>query len=118
MDDRQSHPPEYSLTPQTRSRILWSLGLTLAFVGIEATAGILARSLALLSDAGHNLTDAMSLALTWYAVRLSARPADANLTLGYHRAGILVALINSTTLQLESTECVPDPLFCDMTNHS
>ena len=68
----------------------------------EAAAGIWARSLALLSDAGHNLTDVLALGLTWYAVRLSAKPANAGKTFGYHRAGILVALINSTTLVIVS----------------
>ena len=60
--------------------------------------GCAANSLALLSDAGHNLTDVVALALSWYALRLGAQPANAGKTYGYHRAGILVALVNSTTL--------------------
>lgn len=86
------------LAKSTASRIALSLGLTLAFVGIEAAAGFWSNSLALLSDAGHNLTDVIALGLSWYAIRLSAQPASASRTFGYHRAGILVALINSTTL--------------------
>ena len=72
--------------------------LTLGFVLIEAVAGIFANSLALLTDAAHNLTDVIALALSWFAVRITARPANERKTYGYHRVGILVALINSTTL--------------------
>jgi cobalt-zinc-cadmium efflux system protein len=79
-------------------RLFLSLGITLVFAAVEALAGLWANSLALLSDAGHNLTDAAALALSWYAARLSARPADTGKTFGYHRAGILVALFNSATL--------------------
>ncbi|PKN34333.1 MAG: cation transporter [Deltaproteobacteria bacterium HGW-Deltaproteobacteria-19] len=86
------------LSSRTSSRLFLSLGITLAFVAVEALAGLWANSLALLSDAGHNLTDAVALGLSWYAVQLSARPAHAGKTFGYHRAGILVALFNSTTL--------------------
>ena len=85
---------------QTTKRLSWSLFLTLAFVFIEAAAGIFANSLALLTDAAHNLTDVIALALTWFAVRITAQPANAQRTYGYHRAGILVALLNSTTLVL------------------
>jgi cobalt-zinc-cadmium efflux system protein len=83
-------------------RLALSLVITLAFVLVEAIAGMKAHSLALLSDAGHNLTDAVALGLSWYAVRLSAQKAHAGKTFGYHRAGILVALVNSTTLVLIS----------------
>jgi len=87
---------------QTSSRLSLSLFLTLAFVFIEAAAGIFANSLALLTDAAHNLTDVIALGLSWYAIRLTAQPANAHKTYGYHRAGILVALVNSTTLVLIS----------------
>ena len=76
--------------------------MTLAFVLIEAGAGWFANSLALLTDAAHNMTDVMALALTWYAVRLTLQPSNSQKTYGYHRAGILVALLNSTTLVLIS----------------
>ncbi|HET9912263.1 MAG TPA: cation diffusion facilitator family transporter [Anaerolineales bacterium] len=87
---------------QTTQRLSLSLFLTLAFVVIEAGAGIFANSLALLTDAAHNLTDVIALGLTWFAVRITAQPANAQKTYGYHRAGILVALLNSTTLVLIS----------------
>jgi cobalt-zinc-cadmium efflux system protein len=87
---------------QTSSRLSLSLFFTLAFVFIEAAAGVFANSLALLTDAAHNLTDVIALGLSWYAIRLTAQPANAHKTYGYHRAGILVALVNSTTLVLIS----------------
>ncbi len=87
---------------QTTSRLSLSLFLTLAFVVIEATAGYFANSLALLTDAAHNLTDVIALGLSWFAIRLTSQPANAHKTYGYHRAGILVALLNSTTLVLIS----------------
>jgi cobalt-zinc-cadmium efflux system protein len=88
------------IAEQSSTRLAISLVLTLAFVVFEAVAGYRAHSLALLSDAGHNLTDVIALGLSWYAIRLSRQPAHAGKTFGYHRAGILVALINSATLIL------------------
>src|SRR5512143_3509388 len=87
---------------RTTSRLGLSLMLTLAFVFVEAIAGIIGNSLALLTDAAHNLTDVIALGLSWYAIRLTLQPADGRKTYGYHRAGILVALLNSTTLVLIS----------------
>ena len=90
------------IAKQTTSRLALSLFLTLAFVFIEAIAGVIGNSLALLTDAAHNLTDVIALGLSWYAIRLTSQPANAHKTYGYHRAGILVALLNSTTLVLIS----------------
>lgn len=87
---------------QATSRLSLSLFLTLAFVIIEAAAGIFSNSLALLTDAAHNLTDVIALGLSWFAIRITSQPANARKTYGYHRAGILVALLNSTTLVLIS----------------
>lgn len=75
-----------------------SMVLTLVFVVFEAAAGYRANSLALLTDAVHNLTDVIALAVSWYAVRLASLPPNSTKTFGYHRVGILAALINSTTL--------------------
>ncbi len=86
------------LTRSTVRRLALSLGLTLAFVVVEIIAGLFANSLALLTDAAHNITDVGALALTWWALRYTTRPANPGKTYGYHRAGILVALINSSTL--------------------
>ena len=93
-----SHSHFGDTTKQTLSRLALSLGLTLAFVVFEAAAGFFSNSLALLTDAAHNLTDVIALGLSFYAVRLATRPSNARKTYGYHRAGILVALVNATTL--------------------
>lgn len=83
---------------QATSRLALSLIITLVFVLVEAAAGIFSNSLALLTDAAHNLTDVIALGLSWFAIRITTRPANGRKTYGYHRAGILVALLNSTTL--------------------
>ena len=88
------------LNPSTTRRLALSLGLTAAFVVFEIFAGLFANSLALLTDAAHNLTDVLALGLTWWALRVTMKPASSEKTYGYHRAGILVALVNSTTLVL------------------
>ena len=95
-----AHPHFGDVAKQTTSHLALSLFLTLAFVIFEAAAGIFGNSLALLTDAGHNLTDVIALGLSWFAIRLTAQPANARKTYGYHRAGILAAVINSTTLIL------------------
>ncbi len=61
-------------------------------------AGLRSHSLALLSDAGHNATDALALLLAWLAVWFQAKPADEVKTFGYQRAGVLAAFVNAITL--------------------
>ncbi len=100
MSENPTHPHLGGLARSTSKRIALSLGLTGAFVIVEAIAGLWGNSLALLTDAAHNFTDVIALGLSWYALRLTAQPANAGKTFGYHRAGILVALVNSTTLVL------------------
>lgn len=93
-----SHTHFNDLTQQTIRGLALSLGITLVFVFVEIAAGIFSNSLALLTDAAHNFTDVLALALSWWALRLTSQPANQNKTYGYHRAGILAALANSTTL--------------------
>jgi cobalt-zinc-cadmium efflux system protein len=76
----------------------WSLLATCLFVAVEITAGLRAHSLSLLSDAGHNATDALALLLAWAGVHLQDRPADQVKTFGYQRAGVLAAFVNALTL--------------------
>ncbi len=92
------HVHAHTHGPATGRVLWWSLLGTVAFVGIEAVAGIQAHSLALLSDAGHNLTDALALLLAWFGFYLQTRPPDAIKTYGYQRAGVLTAFINALTL--------------------
>jgi cobalt-zinc-cadmium efflux system protein len=74
------------------------LAATVLFVAIEVVAGIRSHSLALLSDAGHNFTDALALFLAWFGFYLQGKPADEYKTYGYHRAGVLSAFVNALTL--------------------
>jgi cobalt-zinc-cadmium efflux system protein len=75
-----------------------SLGVTLAYIVLLIVAGIHAHSLALLSEAGHNLSDFLALLLSLVAVYLQSRPASSTKTYGYHRAGVLAALVNAISL--------------------
>ncbi|HTE64058.1 MAG TPA: cation diffusion facilitator family transporter [Solirubrobacteraceae bacterium] len=75
-----------------------ALGLILAFMAVEVVAGILADSLALLSDAAHMLTDAGSIGLALFAARLAARPPVGRFTFGLGRAEILSAQVNGASL--------------------
>src|ERR1700756_2440374 len=75
-----------------------SLAVTLAYIVLLVVAGIRAHSLALLSEAGHNLSDFLALLLSLVAVHLESRPPSATKTYGYHRAGVLVALVNAVSL--------------------
>ncbi len=75
-----------------------SLLMTLVYIVLLVVAGIKSHSLALLSEAGHNLSDFLALLLSLAAVFLHARPPNSTKTYGYHRAGVLVALVNSASL--------------------
>src|SRR5271163_533216 len=75
-----------------------SLGVTLAYIVLLVFAGIRAHSLALLSEAGHNLSDFVALLLSLVAVYLESRPPSATKTYGWHRAGVLAALVNAGSL--------------------
>jgi cobalt-zinc-cadmium efflux system protein len=75
-----------------------ALALTFVVLAVEVTGGLVSHSLALLSDAGHVLTDVFALGLAWFAVSQANRPADARRSYGYHRVSILAALVNSVTL--------------------
>ena len=90
------HPHAAGTTDRRRLRI--ALALILGFMAVEVVAGILASSLALLSDAAHMLTDAGAIALALGAARLAARPARGGYTFGLKRAEILSAQLNGATL--------------------
>jgi len=97
-----AHTHITDLSRSTIRRLILSIGLTAAFVVVEVVAGFFANSLALLTDAVHNVTDVLALGLTLWALRAATRPASAGKTYGYHRAGILVAMVNATSLVLIS----------------
>src|SRR5579864_489902 len=72
--------------------------VTLAYIALLVVAGIRANSLALLSEAGHNVSDFLALLLSWAAVYLQGRPPSSTKTFGYDRAGVVAAFINAITL--------------------
>ena len=76
----------------------FSLVLTLGYVAVTFIAGLRAHSLALISEAGHNVSDALALLLSFVAVYFQGRPATDAKTFGYQRAGVLAAFVNATTL--------------------
>src|SRR5438876_12384860 len=90
-----SHNYTYGMAKKTL-RIAFFLPIVILVV--ELVGGIFANSLALLSDAGHVITDVFALGLAWFAAVQAERPANARKTFGYHRVGILVALVNAVTL--------------------
>ena len=83
-----------------RRFLLGALALLTAFMAAEVAIGLVAHSLALISDAGHMLTDAFSIALALFAMRLAARPPQGGYTYGLRRAEILSAQLNGVTLLL------------------
>ena len=105
MSHRHSgHPHQHShshshVPPNVSDRMMGAaVALTLTFVLIEAISGWFAQSLALLSDAGHNLADAAALGFSWYALRAARKPSHHGMTFGYHRVGVFAALANAVSL--------------------
>src|SRR5881296_2023260 len=92
----QSHPP---LSP---SVLGWAMVATLCLVVAEVVGGLVGRSVALLNDAVHNLSDVPALGISYLAMRWAERPADSDKTYGYHRAGTLAAYTNAFVLVLLS----------------
>jgi cobalt-zinc-cadmium efflux system protein len=81
-----------------RKRVRIALVLTGTFMLVEVVGGVMSGSLALLADAGHMLTDTLALGLALLAFRISARPADARRSYGYHRFQTLAAFVNGLGL--------------------
>jgi cobalt-zinc-cadmium efflux system protein len=93
-----SHGHGHSHATADQRRLRTALGLIAALMAAELAAGVVAHSLALLSDAAHMLTDAASIGLSLLALRLAARPARGALTYGLRRVEILSAQANGVTL--------------------
>ena len=79
-------------------RLRIALVLNVAVIGVQVVAGVMAHSLGLLADAGHNLTDVLAIVLALVAVRLTRRAPTARRSFGYHRSGILAAQANAALL--------------------
>jgi len=91
-DENHEHPVA------SRKQMLWAVILTSSFMLVEVVGGIISGSLALLADAGHMLTDSAALLLAFYAMTLSAKPADSQRTFGYGRLQVLAAYTNGIFL--------------------
>jgi cobalt-zinc-cadmium efflux system protein len=76
----------------------WGVILNLGFIAVEVVAGLMVNSLALLADAGHNLSDVLGLVLAWGASYLVRRPPTARHTYGWRRSSVLAALLNAILL--------------------
>jgi cobalt-zinc-cadmium efflux system protein len=83
---------------RTKTVLRISLVATLAYVAVTFVAGLRAHSLALLSEAGHNVSDFLALLLSFAAVYFQTRPVSDSKTFGYQRAGVLAAFVNAGTL--------------------
>ncbi|WP_162179532.1 cation diffusion facilitator family transporter [Thermogemmatispora carboxidivorans] len=94
-DDGHAHTHAHAL-PRRSLRLAFLL--TTVILLSQLVGGLLANSLALFSEAGHVVTDLFALGLAWFAAVQAERPANARRTFGYHRVGILAALINAVTL--------------------
>jgi cobalt-zinc-cadmium efflux system protein len=95
------HAHAEDLHDQRTARVLrFSLVVTVLYIVLLVVAGIRSHSLALLSEAGHNLSDFFALLLTWVAVYVQSRPPSATKTFGYQRAGVLAAFVNAASLVL------------------
>jgi cobalt-zinc-cadmium efflux system protein len=95
------HAHAEDLHDQRTARVLRiSLVVTVLYIVLLVVAGIRSHSLALLSEAGHNLSDFLALLLTWVAVYVQSRPPSATKTFGYQRAGVLAAFVNAASLVL------------------
>lgn len=79
-------------------RLQLAMVVTAAVLVAEVAGGYLANSLALLSDAGHVFTDLLALLLAWVGVKQIERPPTQRMTFGYHRFGILIAIVNALLL--------------------
>ncbi|HZF14381.1 MAG TPA: cation diffusion facilitator family transporter [Steroidobacteraceae bacterium] len=91
------HPHDHEPLRDER-RLAWTLALTVGFMAVEVVGGWLAGSLALIADAGHMLTDAASISLAWFALRLARLPSDRRRSYGYQRLTVLAAFVNGIVL--------------------
>lgn len=91
-------------------KIFWVTVLNATITLAEIIGGILSGSLSLLSDAVHNLSDTVAIALSYVANRIAQKPKNARKTFGYQRAEILVAFINSTVLLVLSTVLIVEAI--------
>jgi cobalt-zinc-cadmium efflux system protein len=100
--DGHNHGLDPAAAPSMRGRLGLAVALNLIFVGVELAYGFIANSIALIADAGHNLSDVLGLAATLVAAVLAVRPARGRFTYGMRRASVLAALGNAVLLLFTS----------------
>jgi cobalt-zinc-cadmium efflux system protein len=93
-----THTHHHDSDARNQGRVFWAMMLTGGFMVVEAVGGVLSGSLALLSDAGHMLTDFAALSLAWFAFRAGRRRADNLRSYGYHRFQVLAAFVNGLAM--------------------
>lgn len=92
-DQYHDHP-----TIKNAKLLLGALSLTVSFMIVELVVGIYTGSLTILSDAGHMVSDAVALFLSWYALYISKKPSDRLRSYGYHRFQVIATFINGISL--------------------
>lgn len=97
-DHTHSHDHAAQLPDRLTRTFLWGIGLNLLYAAIEFLIGLSTRSMGLIADAGHNLSDVVSLVLALLAIRLAARKATDRYTYGYRKSTILASLFNAVLL--------------------
>lgn len=102
MGHHHGHSHDHSHGSGNKKALLWSFLLIVAFMVVEVIGGLLTNSLALMSDAGHMLSDAVALGLSFFAIMLGERKATLSKTFGYRRFEIIAACLNGITLILIS----------------
>jgi cobalt-zinc-cadmium efflux system protein len=80
------------------SKLKFGIMLTSFILVVEVVGGLLSNSLALLADAGHVFTDVIALTLSWYGAKQAERPASYGMTFGYHRVGVIIAVVNAISI--------------------
>ncbi|WP_341212537.1 cation diffusion facilitator family transporter [uncultured Limimaricola sp.] len=95
------HGHHYHIDPEAGDwRVAGAIAVNLVLTVVQIIGGIVSGSLALIADALHNLSDAVSLVIAFAARKIARRPADAEMTFGYGRAEVVAALVNYTSLIL------------------
>jgi len=89
---------EHTNSHSAGSRLSLGIALSTVILIAEVAGGVISNSLALLSDAGHVLADIVALSLSAYALRQAQRPPSHRMTFGYHRIGVIVAIVNSVAI--------------------
>lgn len=92
-------------------RVAWAVVVNVGLTLVQIVGGVLSGSLALIADALHNFSDAISLIIAFVARRVARRPADSRMSFGYGRVEVVAALVNYTTLMVIALYLIYEGLF-------